>query len=78
MSKTISITLTFDESDLNEMLEYGNMSDDDVTVDDLTDEQFNELAQLLKDTASNFVEEIVNNTETEYEWLADYMGQFED
>ena len=78
MSKAINVTLTFNENDLNEMLMNANIVDNTVTVDMLNEQQFNELKELLKDTASNFVEEIVDNTVNEYEWLSDYLEQFED
>ena len=73
MSRSISITLTFTEDDISNML--GEGSDGPLFVGDLTEQQFDRFKQLMEDTRQVFVDEIVNRAEDEWEWLDRFVEE---
>lgn len=76
--RKIEVTLTLKEVDLNRMLAacyFGNKKSP--KVKDLSEEQFAKLTCELQDTASAFVDEIVDSSGDCSDWLFDFMEQFE-
>lgn len=74
--KTINVTLTFNEHDLNVILEgqyYGE--EDPPRVDQLSNEQFAKLASIMQATAPTFVSELVETSADCDEWLGELMEE---
>ena len=80
MKRTISITLDFEESDLDRLLEAVYFGDDEAPkTKDLTEEQFALLINLLDNSADNFIEEIIvaSTDAAANDWLCELTEQFE-
>ena len=80
MKRTISITLDFQESDLDRLLKAVYFGDDAAPkTKDLSDEQFALLINLLEDSSDNFIEEIIEGSTdaAANDWLCELTQQFD-
>lgn len=76
--RTITVTLKFSQESLNKILQASHYGDNEPpTVKKMTDEQFAEFSTILKDSADSFVEEIVDGSSDDGDWLLEFMRQFD-
>jgi len=77
-SRKLTLKLEFNADKLNKILEYANWGDSDPrTVEDMSAAEFKLFCDEIRETAPNFVEEIVDGSEDACanDWLADWGGK---
>lgn len=75
-SRTLKVVLEFSEADLNQIMAYTFVGDAPPAVADMSKAQFGKLGKLLQASSDAFVDEIVEGSGDDGDWLYKFMKQF--
>jgi hypothetical protein len=80
MTRTVTVSITFNEEDLQQFLDYANFTDNEsLQLSELSEEQFAKFKKEILDTADNFKYELMEGSQEACanDWLYEFAPEEE-